>query len=281
MQAVDYLAIGHVCKDLTSAGPRLGGTVTFAALTARALGLSVGVVTSAPDSLGPLLEPLAGIPVARVPAAAPTTFENRYSEAGRIQMLAGRAAPLDFDHVPPEWREAAIVHLAPVADEVAPSLAARFPGSLVCVTPQGWLRQWDAAGRVSYQPWPRAADVLAHTGALVLSVEDVQGDEALLAEYAAQVETLAVTRGAQGCTLTTGGQAQHIPAPAVTERDPTGAGDIFAAAFFARLRQTADPVAAARFATHLASDSVTREGLASIPGPAAIQAALAISQSSS
>jgi sugar/nucleoside kinase (ribokinase family) len=47
--------------------------------------------------------------------------------------------------------------------------------------------------------------------------------------------------------------------------DPTGAGDIFAAAFFTRLLKTRDPWEAARFATLLASYSVSRVGLQGIP----------------
>jgi sugar/nucleoside kinase (ribokinase family) len=47
--------------------------------------------------------------------------------------------------------------------------------------------------------------------------------------------------------------------------DSTGAGDIFAAALFARLYATRDPWEAARFATQLAARSVTRIGLNGIP----------------
>ncbi len=47
--------------------------------------------------------------------------------------------------------------------------------------------------------------------------------------------------------------------------DATGAGDIFAAAFFERLYQTKDAWEAARFATNLAAYSVTRNGLHGIP----------------
>ena len=47
LEPVDYLVIGHVAHDLTPEGPRLGGTVAYSALTARALGLRVGVVTAA------------------------------------------------------------------------------------------------------------------------------------------------------------------------------------------------------------------------------------------
>ena len=42
----DFLAIGHVAKDLTEDSYVLGGAVTFAALTAKALGWNPAVVTS-------------------------------------------------------------------------------------------------------------------------------------------------------------------------------------------------------------------------------------------
>jgi sugar/nucleoside kinase (ribokinase family) len=47
--------------------------------------------------------------------------------------------------------------------------------------------------------------------------------------------------------------------------DATGAGDVFAAAFFVRLHKTRDPWEAARFATLIASRSVTRLGLDGVP----------------
>jgi sugar/nucleoside kinase (ribokinase family) len=59
-------------------------------------------------------------------------------------------------------------------------------------------------------------------------------------------------------------QAAFSSAPC-REVDATGAGDIFAAAFFARRFQTRDAWEAARFATNLAAYSVTRVGLQGIP----------------
>ena len=50
---IEYLVVGHVCVDLVGEdrpGPRpyvLGGSATYAALTARNLGQRVGVLTSA------------------------------------------------------------------------------------------------------------------------------------------------------------------------------------------------------------------------------------------
>lgn len=51
MSSVDFLVIGHVCKDVTPAGFRLGGTVTYAALMARNLGARAGILTRASKDL--------------------------------------------------------------------------------------------------------------------------------------------------------------------------------------------------------------------------------------
>jgi sugar/nucleoside kinase (ribokinase family) len=101
----------------------------------------------------------------------------------------------------------------------------------------------------------------------------VQGDEALVEEIARQCRVVVATRGAEGCTLFVDGSPHAIPAIPVEEVDPTGAGDVFAAAFFARLHATGDPGKAARFATFLAGRSVTRPGLDSIPTRQEIEAA--------
>jgi len=272
--AIDALLIGHVCRDETPDGPRLGGTVTFSGLTARALGLRTGIITSAPDDLLPLMAPLDGLAVSRVASEQATTFVNRYTPQGRRQTITGQAARLGWDDIPDGWRGPDIVHIGPVADEIDPALTGRFPGSLVGVTPQGWMRAWDEAGHVRFKGWTLPETVLRSASAAVFSIEDVQGDEALAAEMARQCPVVAVTRGAAGCTLFVDGSAQHIPAHPKAETDPTGAGDIFAMAFFVRLRASGDPAAAARFASTLAGHSVTRTGLHSIPTQAEIAEAL-------
>jgi sugar/nucleoside kinase (ribokinase family) len=70
------------------------------------------------------------------------------------------------------------------------------------------------------------------------------------------------------------GDRRRLRAPQFTEIDATGAGDIFAAAFFIRLYTTRDPWEAARFATLIASHSVTRVGLDGIPTEQEIQTCL-------
>lgn len=272
LEPVDYLVIGHLAHDLTPAGPRLGGTAAYAALTARALGLRVGIVTAVGAETP--LDALEGIPVVSIPSEHSTAFENIYHENRRTQILHRRAAPIDFDQVPEAWRRATIVHLGPIAGEVRPILPKGFSTELLGLTPQGWLRGWDADGRVSPVRWEGAEEALKQASAIVLSAEDVGGDEEQIEEFVHASRVLAVTEGAAGARLYWHSDQRRFRAPAIAEVDATGAGDIFAAAFFIRLYATRDPWEAARFATLLSSHSVARSGLDGIPTQQEIESCL-------
>jgi sugar/nucleoside kinase (ribokinase family) len=272
LEPVDYLVIGHLSCDLTPDGPRLGGTAAYAGLTALALGLRVGVVTAWGGEVP--LDVLDGIKVQSVPALNSTTFENKYTRAGRIQHIHHTAPDLSFDNVPETWRRAPIIHVGPIAGEAKSLVDGKFTSSLVGLTPQGWLRSWDSAGHVGPGDWPEAQVMLGKAGAAVLSIEDVGGDEDQIEAMAAACKVLAVTEGPAGARLYWNGDLRRFRAPSLEEVDATGAGDIFAAAFFWRLYVTRDPWAAAQFATHLASFSVLRFGLNGIPTQEEIQTCL-------
>ena len=271
LEPVDYLVVGHVARDLTSSGARLGGTAAFSALTARALGLRVGILTSAGADVP--LEALDGITTVVIPSEHSTTFENVYSADGRKQFLHHQATPIEFVHVPEIWRHASIIHLGPIANEVSPILPKGFAPELLGLTAQGWMRTWDESGRVRPAMWEDPF-ALEAAGAVVISLEDVGGDMELVERIAMHTRVLAVTEGAAGCVLYWHGDRRRINAPKFSEIDATGAGDIFAAAFFIRLYTTRDPWEAARFATLLASHSVTRVGLDGIPTEQEIQSCL-------
>jgi sugar/nucleoside kinase (ribokinase family) len=263
IQPVDYLAVGHAAVDVTPTGNQPGGTVCYSALTARAMGLRVGIVTSAGADAP--LQALDGIQIVNIPADDSTTFENVKTENGRRQILHYRAAPILFDHIPQVWRDAPIVHLAPIAQEVDSQMAGGFPSSFVGVTPQGWMRAWDEKGSVAVKAWENSEQVLARVGGVVISVEDVDRNLESVEWMAHQTRILCLTEGESGAVLYWNGDRRRFRPPAMTEVDATGAGDIFAAAFFVRLHQTRDPWEAGRFATQLAAHSVTRAGLSGIP----------------
>lgn len=263
IRPVDYLLIGHVAVDLTPTGHKLGGTVSYASLTARALGLRVGIVTSVGEDAD--LRELDGIQIYNIPTERSTVFENVKTEHGRVQTIHHQASLIGFEHVPQEWRKAPIVHLGPIAQEVDAQMAEKFPASWVGVTPQGWMRVWDEKGSVSAKAWENSEQVLGPAGGVVLSIEDIHRDLELVEWMAHHTSLLCLTEGSEGSVLYWHGDRRRFRAPEVEEVDATGAGDIFAAAFFTRLYRTRDPWEAARFATNLAAYSVTRPGLTGIP----------------
>lgn len=265
----DYLVIGHVTRDLLpDGGHRPGGTVTYASMAAARLGLRVGVVTSAAPGdvrLG------TGIGVAVKPAPQTTIFENFYVGGARRQYCRAVAAPLGLADVPAGWRAARIVHLGPVAQEVDPQLVTAFGEALVGVTPQGWMRRWDADGAVQRADWPTAREVLARADVVILSIDDLEGDRALLQQWVRWTPLLVLTVGKDGAIICHGGQQRRFPAFDVVEVDPTGAGDVFAAAYLTRLSETGDAYEAAQYANCAASFVVEGVGAARVPAREAVE----------
>lgn len=264
-QTPDYLIIGHVTKDLMPDGSyRVGGTATYVALTVARLGASVAVLTSAHPGFRPL-QGLDSIVVRSRPARRTTTFENIYGSGARRQYVRSVAAHLVLSDVPICWGRAPIVHLAPVAQEVDSSLVARFPRALIGITPQGWLRSWNQEGAVRHSCWSDAQTVLPRASATVLSIEDLGGDAHLLAQYCRFAKLLVLTVGRKGAIVYHEGGCTRLPAYRVNEVDPTGAGDVFAAAFFLRYAESRDCLDAARFANCVASFVVEGAGATNLP----------------
>lgn len=258
--SIDYLVIGHVTRDLTPDGDTPGGTVTFSGRLAHALGCRTAVLTSArPDyELGEIYE---GLELVVIPAEEDTIFENLYEDNRRTQWLRGRAADLRPEHIPDSWRQADIVHLGPLTNEIDPAVIDQFPNSLIGLTPQGWMRRWDDEGRVYATPFPAEEYLLTRADAVVISEEDLL-DEAMLSRYIAWSNLLVMTQNYAGCSVFENGRRIHVAAPEIDLVEPTGAGDIFATAFFVQFRRNGgNPIAAAEFANRVAAHSVTQTAL--------------------
>jgi sugar/nucleoside kinase (ribokinase family) len=260
---IDYLAIGHVSVDMFERRYLLGGSATYAALTARSLGLKVGVLTSADfeplviDTLvgrDQMLTPETPIRVLRVPTQTTTCYQNEYDGNGRTQYLLGRAAELGPEHVPSEWKAAPVVHLAPLAQEIEPTLLDAFPGSMLVITPQGWMRGWNEDGKVYPVQWAYADAALARADVVIFSTDDVPVPS-LIADYATKAKLMVVTENRRGCLVYERGKApwRSLAFRAAREQDPTGAGDVFASSFAAHYYRTGNPRSSADFANASAS----------------------------
>jgi sugar/nucleoside kinase (ribokinase family) len=266
-RGIDYLLLGHVTVDrVDERRVVLGGTATYAALTARNMGARVGVHTSAAYEPG-LIDTLGGgVMVARVPAEYTSCFVNEYHNGRRQQTIESVAEKLTYEQILPEWRNAPIVHLGPLCQELDPNLVGRFPRSLIGVTPQGWMRAWDDAGLVHPIAWADADRVLARADAVIISEHDV-ADASVIKDWAAKARMLVVTLGERGCDAYRGGEVYHSAAfRSATEVDPTGAGDVFAAAFLWHLyKSNGDWHTAADWANCVASFAVEKRGVSGVP----------------
>jgi len=261
----DYVAIGYICKDaLPDGGYQMGGTATYSGLTAAHLGLKVGILTSAEPSFA-VFENEPNVIVAGYPATATTIFENIYQGGARRQYIRALAEPISPLSLPSAWRQTPIAHLGPLAQEIDTRFLYAFDDALIGITPQGWLRCWDDDGYVSATEWADKEEYLAAADAVILSPEDVGGDQDVLDELAQRAKILVVTMGYRGSVVHHGSSSRRIPGFAAQEVDPTGAGDVFAAAYLTRLRETDDPFESARFANCVASFNVEAQGASGVP----------------
>lgn len=260
---IDYLVIGHLTADLTPAGVRMGGTVTFSGLTAHKLGLHVGIISSYAEDMD--ISAINSLWIKNIKSEHTTTFKNISDGINRTQYLYHVANRLTQSDLPGFTSPPKIVHLGPVANEIDPEIMLAYPESLKCMTPQGWFRHRDDQDQVKLAPWENAERYLEMADAAVISVEDVQKDEDYIAKLAACIPVFVVTENYRGARVYWHNDARFISAPGVKYVDDTGAGDIFAAAFFYRYYFTKDPWEAGRFAVQLASWSVQRAYLESIP----------------
>ncbi|NPA90416.1 MAG: ribokinase [Chloroflexi bacterium] len=270
---MDFLAIGHVTLDRRNGTFTPGGTVTFAALTARKLGYRPAVLTRAGDDF-PWEEALPGVTVHRLPSPVTTTFRNIYVNSHRIQYVDAVADPIPPDAVPEEWRHVPMVLLGAVAAELDPAMAALFPESLVAVVPQGLGRQWDETGRVYPRRWSHPQVAQPYTDLLVFSKEDFGGDPEIHRELIHTFPLVVVTLSEQGSIVYQHGVATPVPPRPAREVDPTGAGDVFTAAMLIRLYETGDPLQAAYFANVVASFAIEDVGPKGIPDRETVEAYL-------
>ena len=274
---IDLLVIGHIAADVVPGGFQLGGTVAYAAATARPFGLRIGVLTSA-RVVEPLLANLQEYAyVVNIPSDTTTTFENIYTEHGRVQYWLDQAGRLGAEHIPQEWRSTRLIHIGPLADEIDQDILQHLsPDSYVMVTPQGWMRQRAPDNKVLFKPWFDPA-MLDRASMVVISEEDIAAAPDLRAQYAAATNLLVVTNGEKGGTYYVDAELRAYDAVPLTISDLTGAGDVFATtAFIAWDRCNHDPDAAMTVGAYLAACSISRTGLNSAPTPDEIDTAFAL-----
>jgi sugar/nucleoside kinase (ribokinase family) len=264
-----FVVVGHVVRDAVPGGWRPGGTATYAAVQAQRLGLSVGVVTHVGQDLD-IAGALRGVEVRGSRSKESTTFQNVYEDSVRKQRVMSKADAIAVSDVPPEWRRAPIALLGPVCGEVPAGMGREFSGDLVAVAAQGWLRRVDKQQRVRKWAW-RGAPFWEGCRVLFVSDEDLGRRREQLDRWCAEVPIVVVTRNRRGARVHSDGRWRDIAAFPAQEVDPTGAGDVFAAAFLVSYHGTGNLATAMRFGSAASACAIEAPGIEAIAGRAQIE----------
>lgn len=234
--------VGQLSRDVIAGEPpRIGGPPWHASRALHALGVDARIVAKCGEAdaieFTRRLETL-DLPFDLVVGAETTAFTFSYDAAG--------VRTMEVEAVGDPWREDELrldgiewVHVGPVLrGEI--DLAWIAGGRRLLLDAHGLVRVPERGPLRLDGDFDRGQ--LAHVTMLKMSDEeaDVIGD--------AGVPEAIVTHGARGATV----NGVHVAAEHV-DRDPTGAGDMFAAAYLVSRAEGAEPVDAAQRATALVS----------------------------
>jgi sugar/nucleoside kinase (ribokinase family) len=289
---MDVVHVGSASRDLIADDPRgwrLGGGVTYAALTTARLGLRtaaiIGVdeVAAGAEELDVLADAGVDLLIARIPESP--VFHNRETPGGRVQVCHAVGRPLEVPLLPASWAGARAWSLVPVAGEIGDAWAAAIPAdALVALGWQGLLRELIAGRQVERRaPGPSALvhradlagvshhDLAAGTSLASLVALLHPGADLLITEGDAGGLLVHVVEDGPPPTL------RYLPTATDSQVDPTGAGDTFLAALLAsilrpalggRSRSRRHPDL--RFAAAAGSLAVEGPGLSGVPDRAAV-----------
>ena len=289
---VEVVHVGSASRDLTGddlRGWRLGGGVTYAALTTARLGLRTAAVVGVDDlaadagELGLLRD--AGVDLRLVRLSEAPVFENRETPSGRVQTCHAPGVPLPVPELPEAWLATRAWSIVPVAGAVDHRWNAVIPAeAYVAVGWQGFLRTLAAGERVVRRP-PARGDLLGRADLVGVSHHDIPPGTVIadLVAFLKPGADLLITEGAAGGLLVRVGPDgplttwRYLPTATDREIDPTGAGDTFLAALLASVlrpaivgRRRSRRAPDLRFAAAAGSLTVEGHGLSGVPDRAAV-----------
>ncbi|MFQ6118546.1 MAG: PfkB family carbohydrate kinase [Methanosarcinales archaeon] len=276
MKSPKFVAIGNITHDIygnevrseSDYEYRIGGSSVYSSITARNFGIKAGIVSNIGKDFK-FFGLLHNIDISYAICENTTTFRNVYTN-GRKQYVFKIADPITPTQIPYTFLNAEIIYICPVLNEVDSNILKLFKyrnSPLIGVSPQGWVRCYRRnKGDIIKKEWDNAKEILQYTDVLIFSEEDIPEYNSKIEEYTANKNLIViVTKGKNGADLYFKGKIYHFPAYPTKEKDPTGAGDVFGAAFLIKYYESGDIIESARFATCSASFVVEKIGINGIP----------------
>lgn len=245
--------VGNLSLDrIDGAPPHIGGGPYHAARALRLLGTRELLVVRCADGDRRFLLPRIarlGMPVQALAATRTTAFTFAY---------AGEARTMSIDAIGDPWtlREARAIDRRVRWLHVAPLVRSDFPVETMAELARGRRVLFDGQGLVRRPQLGQLEldaefdpELLRYVSILKLAEEEaaIVGD--------VDVPERVVTLGSRGAIVYADGKETRVPAWPLG-RDPTGAGDAFAAAYLVSRAAGHGPVAAARRATSVVGASL-------------------------
>jgi len=284
------VTLGHVTLDRIGIGRYRktgwvpGGPAVHTSLTAISLGARPLITSKVGTDFGQrrvrwLRQKGVDIRFLTVVKAPTTKFEITYKNDHRRLRLLGRCDNLETLDLKQNIRIHCL-HIAPVIGEITETVAGWFAdrSMFVSLDPQGYLRKVGRSRVISERRWLDRS-LLKKIGILKATSDELRAmvgdsDSNALKRLKGMGPSICIhTRGCEGLDLLLPSGFFHIPAYRPEKVvDPTGAGDVFTAAFLLDFSRSGDAVWSACLGTAAASLKIEHMG------PACIREASKISE---
>lgn len=214
-------------------------------------------------------------PVTLIPNEPTTTntliYENKYMPDGSRRQHAyhaDTAVPVDPEsaqrHI---WNSARAIIVCPIVDNIQADTIRTMrriaPQAIFALLPQGYFRDIGPDGAVHVKTWESANTIIPYFDVIFVSEQDGPDMHHTARHWSECMNGhVLVTQAAKGCTHYHKGQSTHIPAyPVLKEIHPTGAGDVFAAAYIHNFLAIRDPRKSIAYASVAAALHVAGNGI--------------------
>ena len=267
--------IGNPTRDHIVNGPKhvkaFGGTVLYAGLFLARSGCEVTIIGKGDDEMKNWIERQGISTTYFSQTSRVVEFKNVYV-LNRREQFARSGEKIYLPEVPDTAFRSKAILVGSVLQEVDPEIVRAPRQGLLMLEAQGFMRYLSSEGKVLHRKSGDAEAVVRNCD--ILKVDEAEAavltastgvNAAARVLYQMGPKIVIITCGEKGVTIFDGTRMIRIRAPKAEVVDPTGAGDVFGAAFLIRYLQTEDLIQAGIFASAAAAISMTEFGTVAVP----------------
>ena len=212
----------------------------------------------------------------RSPTKKTTRFKLVVKDDQRSLYLLERCEDLSVDQIQDGHFNASLI--SPLAQEIGQPVLdeVRRRSDFCFLDPQGYVRSFDASGRVYVTPWSDEK-VLGSVDALKMDLAEAEAitgkaapREALAKLAQKRVRKAVVTMGGEPALVLDGNKISRVDVPKVKVVDSTGAGDIFAGGLITCFLRSRDFLWSCCFGIAASSMSLTSIALGKVELPRSV-----------